>query len=593
MSRTVTFLLQQPGSDGEQHALRYPQTILEQGKTRSDLFASLLQPADLPEDLTLGPWPISLDSFGLAMRWVVSGLAPGPMDGLDNPGIAQAGAVLGAQPLVSRFQMPTFKQQFARLSLLDTRIFAMERYLRKERHSDRKDVRWTDLDAVFVMENVVDTFLPAIEAQPANKITLQKVDTLNPIPKLMFHDIAMPDGTVYKSFGEGDGHKYGGYMQHTLKPAVQRRPIEWHEQAMVDTVRDSLSSRFPGITRDLLQHFCIAGGAVLRTFTYGSMFSNDVGGDIDFFLTTTDAEVAHQAVSDLLAFFAQFQQPETHVVQTDNAVSFVLADSDNPEQGIDIQVITRMYNSVVQVLTEFDIDPCRAAWTWDHIYVAPSFVRALVSNYTLCYPDHDSASYGFRLRKYLKRGFALAVPGLDLARVVWHSLLDADTAGLARVIRHVNLQHRGTMLQDRGAAAEQATSALYTSFQSGDRVDTQLRRQLARRLRQLGHAEPWCEAWLCDKPELDAALLKHQVVLPFRMHTSLADFVGKEDGDPVLDPILLRLQCSVPDKICCTYNLIERVEDSDTTWLHHMYTTSSHAPVATEVPIEGSGSGCD
>ena len=70
-----------------------------------------------------------------------------------------------------------------------------------------------------------------------------------------------------------------------------------------------------------------------------------------------------------------------------------------------------------QVLLGFDIDSCCAGFDGQSVWVAERFQRALNKGYNLVNMTRRSLTYETRLRKYAKRGFCVAVPGLDKARV--------------------------------------------------------------------------------------------------------------------------------------------------------------------------------
>ena len=82
-----------------------------------------------------------------------------------------------------------------------------------------------------------------------------------------------------------------------------------------------------------------------------------------------------------------------------------------------VQVILRRYSCVADVLLQFDIDCCQLAFDGDRLWASPSARRALTSGVILADPEWRSATYESRLLKYARRGYAVAVPGLDLSRI--------------------------------------------------------------------------------------------------------------------------------------------------------------------------------
>ena len=82
-----------------------------------------------------------------------------------------------------------------------------------------------------------------------------------------------------------------------------------------------------------------------------------------------------------------------------------------------IQVILRRYACVADVILQFDIDCCQFAYDGARVWATPAAQRALRSGVLIADPEWRSATYESRLYKYCKRGFALAVPGLDEQRI--------------------------------------------------------------------------------------------------------------------------------------------------------------------------------
>ncbi len=190
---------------------------------------------------------------------------------------------------------------------------------------------------------------------------------------------------------------------------------------------------------------CIAGGAVLKTLlrqgNVGKIRQDlektkkwrgkDKPSDIDFFLTTKDPERAKAAIDRILTFFRSEHSTDPFLRSKD-AISFA-AGSTRPSE-VKIQIILRLYNSVSQVISGFDVDSCCVAYDGRQLYAMPRFIRALRCGYNLADPDRQSTSYHARLYKYLKRGFAIAIPGYDESRVVPTLQTMNRPEGLAKVV---------------------------------------------------------------------------------------------------------------------------------------------------------------
>ncbi|KAF3921066.1 hypothetical protein AA313_de0204793 [Arthrobotrys entomopaga] len=95
-------------------------------------------------------------------------------------------------------------------------------------------------------------------------------------------------------------------------------------------------------------------------------------------------------------------------IRTKNTITIV---SEYPHRHI--QIVLRLYNSISEILTGFDVSCACAAYNGQQVYANP---RAIVSWMLQC-NDIDlsrrSPSYEFRLAKYRKRGFEIYYPDLN------------------------------------------------------------------------------------------------------------------------------------------------------------------------------------
>eukprot|EP01112_Ceratiomyxa_fruticulosa_P018058 TRINITY_DN5726_c0_g1_i2.p1 TRINITY_DN5726_c0_g1~~TRINITY_DN5726_c0_g1_i2.p1 ORF type:complete len:905 (-),score=210.35 TRINITY_DN5726_c0_g1_i2:202-2916(-) len=82
-----------------------------------------------------------------------------------------------------------------------------------------------------------------------------------------------------------------------------------------------------------------------------------------------------------------------------------------------VQIILRHYRSPAEVLLGFDIDSCTVGFDGNRVWAMERFQRAITKGYNLVNETRRSLTYETRLLKYSKRGFAVAVPDLDKARV--------------------------------------------------------------------------------------------------------------------------------------------------------------------------------
>lgn len=176
----------------------------------------------------------------------------------------------------------------------------------------------------------------------------------------------------------------------------------------------------------------IAGGCV-ASFIQNSvgMVSTSTDGDIDLFIVTKDLERAKAAVSRVL-IQVRTRYPDSIIIRSANAITIGGDSMTRP-----VQVILRLYNSIIHVISGFDVDSCCVAYDGEQFYCMPRYARAVSKGYNLVDPERQSQSYGLRLAKYINRGFYAAVPGYDPQRARMSSLQDMRATGLAKTIRQI------------------------------------------------------------------------------------------------------------------------------------------------------------
>ncbi|KAK6542483.1 hypothetical protein TWF694_006436 [Orbilia ellipsospora] len=135
--------------------------------------------------------------------------------------------------------------------------------------------------------------------------------------------------------------------------------------------------------------------------------------DIDLFIYgTKDEEVAIQRMKEVEAIIRGNLLWEATCVRTKNTITIV---SQYPNRHI--QIVLRLYSSISEILTGFDVNCACVAYNGHQVYASP---RAVVSWMLQC-NDIDltrrSPSYEFRLAKYRKRGFEIYFPQLERKRI--------------------------------------------------------------------------------------------------------------------------------------------------------------------------------
>ncbi|KAI0841040.1 ankyrin [Hypoxylon sp. FL0890] len=147
----------------------------------------------------------------------------------------------------------------------------------------------------------------------------------------------------------------------------------------------------------------------LRTY-YHEIFCP--ASDVDLFLYGLNEEQAIEKIKDIETRIRDAILSEVTVVRTKNAITIC---SQYPTRHV--QIVLRVYKSISEILTGFDIDCSGAAYDGNQVYCTP---RALASYITQINPidlSRRSPSYENRLSKYSHRNFEVYWPELDRSRI--------------------------------------------------------------------------------------------------------------------------------------------------------------------------------
>jgi hypothetical protein len=173
-----------------------------------------------------------------------------------------------------------------------------------------------------------------------------------------------------------------------------------------------------------------AGGSVL-----GCLSSNQDGyrsSDIDLFLYDISSEEdANRKLREIYQIVVKNTEGKGDVIRTNRAITILCS---YPYRHV--QIILRLYKSPLEILLGFDLDSCCVGYDGTHLWAMERFRRAMTKRYNLVNVSRRSFTYEQRLHKYSKRGFAVAVPGLDLSRINQQlfSYSPSDVQGLAKLI---------------------------------------------------------------------------------------------------------------------------------------------------------------
>ena len=144
----------------------------------------------------------------------------------------------------------------------------------------------------------------------------------------------------------------------------------------------------------------VTGGMVSKHFTYNSYF---VDTDYDVFLFTKSEIRAIEIINTI--YNRLNSKMKTYIIKTKNTITLY-------NNKYEVQIITKLYNNITDIFTNFDLDCCCVGYSKGNLYALPRFIRSLAYSGNIFDPERHSPSYIHRLKKYIKRDFTLYIPGL-------------------------------------------------------------------------------------------------------------------------------------------------------------------------------------
>lgn len=153
--------------------------------------------------------------------------------------------------------------------------------------------------------------------------------------------------------------------------------------------------------------------------------------DVDLFLYGLNEEQALEKIKQIERNIKDSILHETTTIRTKNAITIA---SQYPTRHV--QIVLRLYDSISQIITGFDVDCACAAYDGKQVYAAPRAVAAFVTQCNTIDLTRRSPSYENRLSKYSRRGFEVYWPLLDRTRIdpTIFERTFGRTQGLARLL---------------------------------------------------------------------------------------------------------------------------------------------------------------
>ncbi|OAP54823.1 hypothetical protein AYL99_11271 [Fonsecaea erecta] len=134
--------------------------------------------------------------------------------------------------------------------------------------------------------------------------------------------------------------------------------------------------------------------------------------DVDLFLYGLNEEQAIEKIRQIETKIRDSILTETTTIRTKNAITIVSA---YPTRHV--QIVLRLYKSISEILTGFDVDCSCVAYDGQQVWASPRALAAFMTQVNTIDLTRRSPSYENRLSKYSHRGFEVVFPGIDRTRI--------------------------------------------------------------------------------------------------------------------------------------------------------------------------------
>ena len=221
--------------------------------------------------------------------------------------------------------------------------------------------------------------------------------------------------------------------------------------------------------------------------------------DVDLFLYGLTEEQAIGKIKQIEAAIRDSVLVETTTVRTKNAITIA---SQYPTRHV--QIVLRIYKSISEILTGFDVDCSCAAYDGKQVYASPRALAAFMTQINEIDLTRRSPSYENRLQKYAKRGFEVYWPLLDRKKIdpTIFERSFASTNGLARLLVYEKLPSKA----DRES---------YVDERRRERGRPTVSRFLQRRHGLPGNIKQDAMEEVNEAIEADAVSDYHTIVIPY------------------------------------------------------------------------------
>jgi len=202
-------------------------------------------------------------------------------------------------------------------------------------------------------------------------------------------------------------------LKHNF-PYIDSEKITW-KLCTFENISKKFFSIFPKFVGMNFSNMLIAGGCICDLI----MNRENVIHDIDIFIYGLSSELAEKKVYEIINWFCQFNKT-IYCIFKENYVCFTtttikqINDEYITLKDVKIQIIFKLYNSILDILYSFDIGASSIGFDGKDIYLSPLGLFAYENGYNIVSIRHENLSMKYRYLKYLQKGFGIILPNLNI-----------------------------------------------------------------------------------------------------------------------------------------------------------------------------------